>query len=86
MGEENSLTRRFEIAQQVRRPMTYFTLALLSSITALGAMYGFTSDPVPPSASVVMATLALCPSVTSVCVLLWAKAKLAQDPDAFKGE
>ena len=49
-------------------------------------MYVGTSDPVPIEAGIVMAILAIWPSVSCICVLTWAKAKIAKDPKAFDDE
>ena len=86
IDESGKLSARVELAKQVRRPMTFFTLALFLSVGALLTMYIGTSDPVPLEAGIVMSVLAACPSVSCICVLLWAKAKIKQNPHAFDDE
>ncbi len=80
------LAGKLALAQQVRRPMTFFALLPLIILPTLLAFYSMTPDDVPLGATITMVFLALSLPVDCVCVLLWAKAKLASDPNAFNQE
>lgn len=86
MGEGSGLAAKVQLAQQVRKPMKFFTIALFLIVGALVSMYLGTSGPIPWEAGLVMAVLAASLSVLPICVLLWAKTRLDKDPNAFKDE
>ena len=66
--------------------MTFFALLPLIVIPGLLTFYSMTPDDIPLGATITMGILALSLPVDCVCVLLWAKAKLASDPNAFNQE
>ena len=80
------LAGKLAMAQQVRRPMTFFALLPILVLPTLLAFYSMTPDDIPLGATITMGFLALSLPVDCVCVLLWAKAKLASDPNAFNQE
>lgn len=84
--EDGKLRNRIELAQQVRRPMTFFTLVAIIMSSSLMGFYFMTPDEVPLWSGIVMSALAIGLSVDCCCVLFWAKAKLAKDPKAFQDE
>lgn len=81
-----TLAGKLALAQQVRRPMTFFALLPILVVPTLLSFYYMTPDDVPVGATITMGLLALTLPVDCVCALLWAKAKLASDPNAFNQE
>ena len=67
--------------------MTFFALLPLIVAPLLASLYWLTNrDMMPLGSTIMLSLVALTLPVDCVCVLLWAKAKLALDPNAFNQE
>ena len=75
-----------ELARKVGRPLTFFAAVGFLLIGLIPAIYAFTPNDAEWYIAITPAILSLMLGVDIVCVLLWAKTKLAKDPNAFKDE
>ena len=69
-----------ELARKVGRPLTFFAAMGFALILFLPVVLWQTSSDTVP------AIMAGVIGVDIICVLIWAKAKLKQDPKAFQDE
>ena len=75
-----------ELARKVGRPLTFFAAIGFLLIVIIPVLYGMTPDNPPIGLSIALSLVCLALSVDIICVLIWAKAKLKQDPKAFQDE
>ena len=80
------LEKAVELARKVGRPLTFFAAIGFLLILAIPTAQYLVSDNDPALVGAVPSILALALIVDIICVLLWAKAKLKQDPKAFQDE
>ena len=87
LAESSSrLVTAVELARKVTRPLTFFAAIGLSLIGVIPIVYWMTPNDAKLAIALTPALLCVALSIDILCVLLWAKAKLAQDPNAFKDE
>ena len=75
-----------ELARKVSRPLTFFAAIGFSLIGIIPIVYWMTPNDAKLAIALTPAILGVALIVDILCVLIWAKAKLAQDPNAFKDE
>ena len=82
----DKLERAVSLAHKVRRPLTFFAAVGFILLALIPTVYVIT----PNDATLVVALPAILVAtalpIDIVCVLLWAKARLAADPHAFDDE
>ena len=87
LAESSSrLVAAVELARKVSRPLTFFAAMGFLLIGLIPVLYAMTPDKPTLELAVPLALVCLALPVDIVCVLFWAKAKLAKDPNAFKDE
>ena len=81
-----SLVAAVELARKVTRPLTFFASMGFLLVILIPIIYQMTPDNASLQIALTPALLCVALSIDILCVLIWAKAKLAQDPNAFKDE
>ena len=80
------LERAVNLARKVGRPLTFFAAIGFLLIVTIPTVYAMTPDDASLQLTLTPAILGVALIVDIVCVLIWAKAKLARDPKAFQDE
>ena len=87
LAESSSrLATAVELARKVTRPLTFFAAIGFLLVVMIPIIYKMTPDDASLQIALTPALLCVVLSIDILCVLLWAKAKLAKDPNAFKDE
>lgn len=92
LSEDTRLTgptkieRAVALAGKVGRPLTFFAAMGFVLVGLIPALYAMTPDDPPLSLAIPLGLVCAALPVDIICVLFWAKAKIAQDSNAFKDE
>ena len=80
------LVAAVELARKVTRPLTFFAAIGFFLLLTIPIVYLMTPNEAELAMALPSSILGVALIVDILCVLFWAKAKLAQDPNAFKDE
>lgn len=76
-----------DLARKVGKPLTFFAATGFALLALLPLLYWAAgSDGLDSGRGIALVAVAVAINVNIVCVLLWAKAKIKQDPHAFRDE
>ena len=82
----NKLERAVSLAHKVRRPLTFFVIVGFMLLGLIPTIYALTPDDATLIVALPAVFVPIALIVDLVCTLLWAKARLAANPNAFDDE